>query len=202
MSCKRRILGWQLFPLERLFLVANLTNWWLSSRDRHWAPTSISAHAHGFWVGMGAILLFMGGHRSCMGGHGCTLNGKCRSLLSSSPREATCLGDDRNPSLPFVSGLEKVHNFKCRFKNWLEGCFLKRAWPPRASRCLFSFLRNITKFLGSYCLEHAYDPKATPNSASWKCFSSSKPGFHKDDDLADATDSCHSPGIEYLNHQE
>ena len=51
------------------------------TRDRHWAPTPtptpIRAHAHGFWVGMGAILLFMGGHgcdmgghRSCMCGHG------------------------------------------------------------------------------------------------------------------------------------
>lgn len=27
------------------------------------------------------------------------------------------------------------------------------------------------------------------------------PGSHKDDDPAEDTDSCHSPGIEYLNHQ-
>jgi hypothetical protein len=26
----------------------------------HWVP--IPTHAHGFWVGMGAMLLFMGGH--------------------------------------------------------------------------------------------------------------------------------------------
>ena len=25
-------------------------------------PMPITAHAHGFWVGMGAMLLFMGGH--------------------------------------------------------------------------------------------------------------------------------------------
>ena len=46
----------------------------LQSRARHWAPTPmpISAHAHGFWVGMGAILLGMGGHgfHIIMGGHG------------------------------------------------------------------------------------------------------------------------------------
>ena len=29
-------------------------------------PMPITAHAHGFWVGMGAIVLFMGG----LGGHG------------------------------------------------------------------------------------------------------------------------------------
>jgi hypothetical protein len=35
------------------------------TRDRQWAsmPTPISAHANGFWVGMGTIFLFMGGHR-------------------------------------------------------------------------------------------------------------------------------------------
>ena len=30
----------------------------LETRALHWVPT----HAHGFWVGMGVILLFMGGH--------------------------------------------------------------------------------------------------------------------------------------------
>jgi len=36
------------------------------------SPTSgAHTHAHGFWVGMGAILLFMGGHMLTytMGGH-------------------------------------------------------------------------------------------------------------------------------------
>ena len=41
---------------------------WSQARDPHWAPTPmptpISTHAHGFWVGMGAIFKFMGGH-SC-----------------------------------------------------------------------------------------------------------------------------------------
>jgi hypothetical protein len=27
------------------------------------------AHAHGFWVGMGAIVLFMGGHQFCASLH-------------------------------------------------------------------------------------------------------------------------------------
>jgi hypothetical protein len=27
------------------------------------------AHAHGFWVGMGAMLLFMGGHQFCASLH-------------------------------------------------------------------------------------------------------------------------------------
>ena len=37
-----------------------------SSRALHWAPTPtpITTHAHGFWVGMGAIF-------KCMGGHSC-----------------------------------------------------------------------------------------------------------------------------------
>ena len=28
----------------------------------HWVPIPMPTHTHGFWVGMGAILLFMGGH--------------------------------------------------------------------------------------------------------------------------------------------
>ena len=36
------------------------------SKALHWVPIPMpmpmSTHAHGFWVGMGAILLFMGGH--------------------------------------------------------------------------------------------------------------------------------------------
>ena len=39
---------------------------WLVSRALHWVsipmPTSMPTHAHGFWVGMGAMLLFMSGH--------------------------------------------------------------------------------------------------------------------------------------------
>ena len=38
----------------------------ISTRARQWAPTPtptpISTHTHGFWVGMGAIIKFMGGH--------------------------------------------------------------------------------------------------------------------------------------------
>ena len=34
-------------------------------RGLHWVP--IPTHAHGLWVGMSAILLFMGGHMSCYG---------------------------------------------------------------------------------------------------------------------------------------
>jgi hypothetical protein len=33
------------------------------------AHTHAHAHAHGFWVGMGAILLFMGGHGFCASLH-------------------------------------------------------------------------------------------------------------------------------------
>ena len=34
------------------------------TRALHWVPIPMPmpAHAHGFWVGMSAILLFMGGH--------------------------------------------------------------------------------------------------------------------------------------------
>ena len=32
------------------------------TRALHWVPMPMPAHAHGVWVGMGAILLFMGGH--------------------------------------------------------------------------------------------------------------------------------------------
>ena len=37
---------------------------WLQSRAQHWVPMPmpITAHAHGFLVGMDAILLVMGGH--------------------------------------------------------------------------------------------------------------------------------------------
>jgi hypothetical protein len=28
----------------------------------HWVHIRMPTHAHGFWVGMGAMLLFMGGH--------------------------------------------------------------------------------------------------------------------------------------------
>ena len=34
----------------------------------HWVPISMPTHAHGFWVGMGAIVLFMGEH-----GHECDI---------------------------------------------------------------------------------------------------------------------------------
>ena len=36
----------------------------LSSRALHWVPIPMlmPTHTHGFWVGMGAMLLFMGGH--------------------------------------------------------------------------------------------------------------------------------------------
>jgi hypothetical protein len=34
------------------------------------SPTlGAQTHAHGFWVGMGAMLLFMGGHRFCASLH-------------------------------------------------------------------------------------------------------------------------------------
>jgi hypothetical protein len=35
------------------------------TRALHWVPIPMPmpTHAHGFWVGLGAILLFMGGHR-------------------------------------------------------------------------------------------------------------------------------------------
>ena len=32
-------------------------------------PYGMPTHAHGFWVGMGAMLLFMGGHRFCASLH-------------------------------------------------------------------------------------------------------------------------------------
>ena len=40
------------------------------SRILHWVPIPMSmpTHAHRFWVGMGAILLFMGGHGVGMDG--------------------------------------------------------------------------------------------------------------------------------------
>ena len=37
---------------------------------RNQSPTlGAHNHAHGFWVGMGAILMFMGGHRFCASLH-------------------------------------------------------------------------------------------------------------------------------------
>ena len=39
------------------------------------------------WVGMAAILLFMGGHSCDISGHGCNLKGKCRALTRSQGRE-------------------------------------------------------------------------------------------------------------------
>ena len=36
-------------------------------RALHWVP--MPTHAHGFWVGMGAMLLFMGGHGFCASMH-------------------------------------------------------------------------------------------------------------------------------------
>ena len=33
---------------------------WMPNKALHWVP--MPTHAHGFWVVMGAILLFMGGH--------------------------------------------------------------------------------------------------------------------------------------------
>ena len=35
---------------------------WVVCKALHWVPIPMPAHAHGFWVGMGAILLFMSGH--------------------------------------------------------------------------------------------------------------------------------------------
>ena len=32
-------------------------------------PMPMPTHTHGFWVGMGAILLFMGGHQFCASLH-------------------------------------------------------------------------------------------------------------------------------------
>ena len=47
---------------------------WVLIIARHWVPTPmpmpITAHPHGFWVGMGVILLFMGGHGCDIIGHG------------------------------------------------------------------------------------------------------------------------------------
>ena len=37
---------------------------------RGWQGPTLGAHAHGFWVGMGVILLFMGGHGCDIIGHG------------------------------------------------------------------------------------------------------------------------------------
>jgi hypothetical protein len=34
----------------------------VATRALHWVPIPMPTHAHGFWVGMGAMLLFMGGH--------------------------------------------------------------------------------------------------------------------------------------------
>ena len=34
----------------------------LASRALHWVLIPMPIHAHGFWVGMGAMLLFIGGH--------------------------------------------------------------------------------------------------------------------------------------------
>jgi hypothetical protein len=34
----------------------------VGSRILHWVPMPMSTHAYGFWVGMGAMLLFMGEH--------------------------------------------------------------------------------------------------------------------------------------------
>ena len=41
--------------------------WRVDIRALHWVP--MPTHAHGFWVGMGAILLFMSGHRFCASLH-------------------------------------------------------------------------------------------------------------------------------------
>jgi hypothetical protein len=45
----------------------------LLTRVLHWVsipmPMPMPTYAHGFWVGMGAILLFMGGHRFCASLH-------------------------------------------------------------------------------------------------------------------------------------
>jgi hypothetical protein len=37
------------------------------TRALHWVP--MPTHTHGFWVGMGAMLLFMGGHGFCASLH-------------------------------------------------------------------------------------------------------------------------------------
>ena len=54
-------------------------SYYMRTRALHWVPMPM-----GFgwaWVGMAAILLFMGGHSSCMCGHGCNLKGKYRALM-------------------------------------------------------------------------------------------------------------------------
>jgi hypothetical protein len=42
-----------------------------NTRALRWVPIPMPmpTHAHGFWVGMGAMLLFMGGHRFCASLH-------------------------------------------------------------------------------------------------------------------------------------
>jgi len=59
-------------PWDTFFWVLTISWSWLlalgvRSRALHWVPIPMPmpTHTHGFWVGMGAILLFMGGHRFC-----------------------------------------------------------------------------------------------------------------------------------------
>ena len=51
-------------------LLVGIVQWWptlagVGSRALHWVPIPMSTYAHGFWVGMGAMLLFISGR-----GHG------------------------------------------------------------------------------------------------------------------------------------
>ena len=47
--------SWQKKTLPNTLLI-------LGDRAQHWVPIPMPTHAHGFWVGMGAMLLFVGGH--------------------------------------------------------------------------------------------------------------------------------------------
>jgi hypothetical protein len=48
-----------------------MVGWWVGCRALHWVsiPMPMATHTRGFWVGMGAMLLFMGGHRFCASLH-------------------------------------------------------------------------------------------------------------------------------------
>jgi hypothetical protein len=103
-----------LFSVEWLFMcediVQSLLNmcffmmfalWSSHSKALHRVPILMSmpmpTHTHGLWVGMGAMLLFMGGHMSCYGwawvgigrcwwlwsGYGYKFGGKCWALSHS-----------------------------------------------------------------------------------------------------------------------
>jgi hypothetical protein len=52
------------YTLECVCRELHLLLWYTSihSKALHWVPIPMPTHTHGFWVGMGAMLLFMGGH--------------------------------------------------------------------------------------------------------------------------------------------